>query len=691
MSKIVIGIIMLLDVGILLGVYIGVKVFKRYQKSPKNRLQRIKESQSTQINHAAKDNLSNQSIENTEDFRDNRVIDETEKTYDHHLKVSTANLAISAIRQFIYPAIAPLHLGLLSYTSFLLFQRTEESLLKEKKIGNDVFSTVFGLIGLAMSEYFALALGTWFYFIGCKVVAKTQNDSQQLFLNAFEQLPSMVWVLKNNIEIEIPLTKLQVNDIVVVNTGEVVPIDGIIIKNVAMIDQQALTGESQPAEKGIGDKVFASTIVLSGRINVKVEQTGFDTTFFKINQLLNQSANFKTEIQLRGEQWADKAALPFIGMSLLTMGILGPTGGLVILTGNFGNRIRILAPLGTLNHLKAAYQKGILIKDGRAIEGLNQVDTVLFDKTGTLTEKMPEIGKIILCDQYKEEEVLIYAAIAEHKVAHPIAKAILNKAKDSKLTSPYIDDSQYKVGYGITVNFNDKVIKVGSVRFMNLEKLSLPKKIEIAMQHSLSLGNSLVIVAVNQKIIGALEIQTVVRPEAKQMINGLRQRGIKHISIVSGDHKQPTQALAKSLNMDSFFYDVLPSEKANIVEKLQKNGKKVCFIGDGINDAVAMKTANVSISLTGASSIATDVAEVVLMDGTLEHLCELFDISNNLDIHLQNTFKITLLPTVINIAGAFLFHLGFTTAIVIKNGLFFVGAGYAMHPVKTVTEVKKKK
>ncbi len=670
---------MLLDVGILLGVYASVKIFKRYNKPLKSLPQKPIDPKTSII----KKDLNKQ-----EDFRDNRVIDETEKTYDHHLKVSTANLAISAIRQFVFPAIAPLHLALLSYTSFLLFQRTEES-IKKKKVGNDVFSTIFGLMGLAMGEYFALALGTWFYFVGCKVVAKTQNNSQQLFLNAFEQLPSKVWVLKDEVEIEIPLAKLQINDIVVVNTGEVIPVDGVIIQELAMIDQQALTGESQPAEKNIGDKVFASTIVISGKIHIQVEKTGFDTTFFKINQLLNQSANFKTEVQLQGERWADKAALPFLGISLITAVVLSPSVGLVILTGNFGNRIRILAPLGTLNHLKAAYQQGILIKDGRAIETLNHIDTVLFDKTGTLTEKYPEVGKIIACEQYDETEVLIHAAIAERKVAHPIAKAILHKAKKSELILPDIDDSKYQMGYGITVSLDDKIIKVGSIRFMELEKLILPKKIEIAMQNSHNQGNSLVVVAVNQKIIGALEIQTVVRPEIKQMLKGLRQRGIKHISIVSGDHKQPTQTLANALNMDSYFYDVLPSEKANIVEKLQQEGKKVCFVGDGINDAIAMKTANVAISLTGASSIATDVAEVVLMDGSLTHLCRLFDISKSLDTHLKNSFNITLIPTVISIAGAFLFNLGFTTAIIIKNSLFFVGVGHAVLPVKTDSEISK--
>jgi heavy metal translocating P-type ATPase len=686
---------MLSDVKILLGVYAGARFFEHYYRKKNNKkgVQKIKNSQGFLKNTVVKNTLNTTPVKNRKNFRDNKVIDENEKAYDYHLKVSTANLAISAIRQFMYPvAIAPLHLALLSYTSFMLFKRAEKSLIKEKKIGNDVFASIFGLMGLAMSEYFALALGSWFYFVGCKVVAKTQNNSQQLLMNVFEQLPSMVWVLKNNIEIEMPLSKLQINDIVVVNTGEVIPIDGIITEGMAMIDQHALTGESQPAEKGIADKVLASTIVISGRIYVKVEKTGFETTFFKIHQLLNQSAQFKTKVQLRGEEWADKAAVPFLSLSLLTASLLSPLAGLVVLTGNFGNRIRILAPLGTLNYLKSAYQKGILIKDGRAIESLNKVDTILFDKTGTLTEKIPEVGEIILCDSYEKNELLTYAAAAERKVTHPIAKAILNKANESKLSLPDIDDSKYQVGYGITVSFKNKVIRVGSLRFMLKEGLSTPPKIEKAMAHSHNQGHSLVIVAVNQQIIGAIEVQAVVRPEVKQIISDLRrQHGIKHIAIVSGDHKQPTQTLAESLGMDSYFYNILPSEKANIVEQLQKKGRNVCFVGDGINDAIALKKANISISLTGASSIATDVAEVVLMDGTLSHLSELFEVSKNLDSHLRNSFMITLLPTVINIAGASLFNFGFMTAIVIKNGLFFVGVIHTMRPLKQTLNIEAKK
>ncbi len=369
------------------------------------------------------------------------------------------------------------------------------------------------------------------------------------------------------------------------------------------------------------------------------------------------------------------------------MPILGPVGAAVILNSHISNRIRIFAPLGTLNYLSVASHKGILIKDGRALEGLSQVDTVLFDKTGTLTKELPEVGRIIPFDNYGENEILVYAAAAECKLAHPIAKAILNKAKEAHLTLPSIDDSKYQIGYGITVKLDNKIIRVGSIRFMDTEGIVLPDKMEETLAYSQTEVHSWVMVAINHKIVGAIEIQTVVRPEVTEIINGLRCRGIKHISIVSGDSKPPTQKLAKSLSMDSYFYNVLPEDKAKIVEQLQKEGKYVCFIGDGINDAIAMKKANVSISLRGATSIATDVAQVILMDGSLSNLGELFDISQDLDANLRQSLIINLMPGVINIGGAFLFHFEILTSISVNVAFYLVGVGNAMLPSrKIITE-----
>jgi Cu2+-exporting ATPase len=366
---------------------------------------------------------------------------------------------------------------------------------------------------------------------------------------------------------------------------------------------------------------------------------------------------------------------------------LGTSAGLVVLSARFGNSIRILAPLGTFTHLKLASQKGILVKDGRAIENLMKVDTILFDKTGTLTNKALEVDKLILIDDYAEDELLTYAAAAECKMTHPIAKAILAKA--SHLTLPDIDDSKYQIGFGITINIENRLIQVGSARFLKMEGIVLPDKIKQAMTHAHTIGHSLVMVAVNRQLIGAIELQSVVRSEVKQLVANLRQHGIKHIAIVSGDHKQPTRKLAEELGMDDYFYEILPQEKANIVEQLQKEGKSVCFVGDGINDAIAMKKANVSISLTGASSIATDVAEVVLMDGTLHHLTDLFNIAKQLETNLQTSLSISLVSTAINLSGAFFFNLGFASAVVIKNMVFFVGLGNAMLPLRKIEKSEK--
>jgi Cu2+-exporting ATPase len=297
-----------------------------------------------------------------------------------------------------------------------------------------------------------------------------------------------------------------------------------------------------------------------------------------------------------------------------------------------------------------------------------------------LTQEEPEVGRIIVCNHYLEEELLTYAAAAERKLTHPIAKAILNKAQEFQLTLPEIEYPNYQMGYGIKVTIEHKIIQVGSLRFMDLEGIAIPKIIEEEMAYSFNQGHSLVMVAIDHQLCGAIEIQPSIRPEIKDMIGGLRQRGLKHLAIVSGDHQYPTQKLAEELGMDSYFYEVLPENKASIVEDLQKQGHSVCFIGDGINDAIAMKKAQVSISLLGATSVATDLAQIVLMDENLSHLCQLFDIAYNLKNQLRNGLIISIAPLPIVIVGGFLFHFGIFSSIIVNQIAVLSGVSYAMKP-----------
>lgn len=680
---------MLLEMAALISVYSGIRIYEQHyaKKRLKNRIFQPQCSVKPK-----KLPLSKKAIQSAaKSARKDNVPQTIKLNHDKYLTISIINLGITFIKPFMYqPVIIPIYLGLFIHNMIPIYRITEKQ-IREKKIGLEVLITCHTSLGLILSQYAGMQIDGICYYIGHKLVAKAEGHSKKIFTDIFEQLPRKVWVLKDHVEIEMPLEQISPNDIVVVTIGEIIAIDGLIIKGMAVIDQHALTGESQPVEKKMGDKVLASTVVISGKIWIEVEQAGKETVVSQVSHILNNAAQFKTQLHLRGDEWSHKAVVPFMGTSILAYFLTGPMGALVCLISHFGTPFRVIAPLGTLNYLEVAMKKGILVKDGRALERLNQVDTILFDKTGTLTQEIPEVGKIMLCDIYGEDELLSYAAIAEQKLSHPIAKAIINKAKAFKLDLPDIEDSKYQIGYGVTVTFEDQMIQVGSQRFMEMEGISIPDQIENTMRHSHHQGHSLVMVAINSRLIGAIEIQVVVRSEVKQLISDLRQNGIKYIAIVSGDQKQPTQKLAEQLGMDGYFYEVLPPEKANIVEKLQNEGKVVCFVGDGINDTIAMKKADISISLTGASSIATDVAQIILMEENLYHIIELLKLSRNLDVNLKTGFGILLVPSIIGIGGAFLSNIGFITVIAIKNISFLAAMANAISPLKSLKQLNQDK
>lgn len=633
---------MLESLGILIAIYMADKVFESIKKN--------------RINKKYQSNAPKKSVS---------LKNETA----HYSKTSLSALSLSAA-SVPFPGLKLLSLGVTSYCCVPIIKQAENSLIKEKKFRNDVLSALLMTGSIATGYYFTAAFAAWLFHFGSKVIANTRNHSEKMLANVFEQPKGKIWILKENIEIEVPLESLDINDIVVVNTGEVIPIDGRITEGMAMIDQHSLTGESVPAEKSIGEQVFASTLMVRGKIFVKVQKAGKDTLTFKLGNILKHTSDFKTRTQSKGEEWADKVAVPLLCAGGLSLPIVGASSALAVINSSPGNMIRVFASIQTLNHLTIAAERGILIKDGRVLETLSKVDTVIFDKTGTLTEEQPKVGEILIYNGYEKESVLRYAATTEKKIMHPYAKAILEKARESELTLYEIEDSEYHIGYGITACIENNIIKTGSLRFMEMEGIVIPDKIKEMMRKPSDKGSSYVIVAINSQLIGAIEIQPKIRSEVKRVISELRQRGIKHILIVSGDHRQPTMQLANHLELDGYFFNILPENKADIVEQLQNEGKFVCFVGDGINDTIAMKKANVSISLSGASSVATDVAQVVLMDGSLSYMPDLFDISKELNNHLQQILVIGLGGGVTIISGAIFLGFGALSSLVLGGIVF---------------------
>ncbi len=557
-------------------------------------------------------------------------------------------------------------LYLVSLKAIDVVKRAWHTVTIKKKFSGDVTIVIF-FIGMLGGGYFlGFAVTSWFYTLVTYLTVKTEDHSKRSLVHLFGEQPRFVWIWVDGVEVQIPFEQVEIGQIIMVQAGETIPVDGIITEGVAMIDQHLLTGEAQAIEKTVGESVFMATVMLSGRLQIRVERTGQHTVAAQVGQILNQTLDFKETLQSRAIVWIDQIALPLVALSGVTWAVLGLSPALGVLMAYPGYRLLFLNPLSMLGFLHIASEHGILVKDGRSLELLNEVDTIVFDKTGTLTLDQPHVSQIHAYNNFRPAELLRFAAIAEHKQSHPIAQAILQAAQAQNLELPPIDAANYQIGFGITVTFQGQTIRVGSQRFMAQEGIAMLPEFAAEQLRCHHLGHHLVMVACNETFMGALELQSTLRPEAQHVTQQLKARGFKLV-IISGDHEAPTQYLAESLGIESYYAQVLPKDKATLVARLEAEGRKVCFVGDGINDAIALKKATSSISLRGATTIATDTAQIVLMDAHLEQLVQLFDLAKQYDQNIKFNFKAATIPNVVYIGGAYLFGWGFITALVIQQ------------------------
>jgi Cu2+-exporting ATPase len=557
----------------------------------------------------------------------------------NYLRGNTAALLLFAV-SFAYPVLRLPAIVLSIYSCAPIYRRAFNAVVRERRLKNDVLNGLVVTGTLVTQHFFVTALYTFISNLGTVVVQRSQGYSEEMLKGVFNRKVTTVWALREGVELETPIEAVQIDDLIVIHTGELIPLDGVIVKGAVTVDQHMLTGESIPAEKAVDDEVFASTVVIAGYAWVKVTKTGQNTVVAKIENVLEGTSHFKTSIQLKGESWADAAAAPILGLGVFLWPIQGAGVATAVFNCSPGNGIRLSASAQTLTHIILASQRNILIKDGRVLEQLMEIDTVVFDKTGTLTEDRHEVTRILRAgDGFDEKEILYYAAATEQKVSHPLARAIIERADLEELVLPDVSqaDSRYQVGMGVAATVEDKTVMVGSIRFIQRLEIEIPDAFQEEIEQSVAQGLSVVLIVIDGALAGAIEIRARLRPEILDVIQNLRERGIRHLYILSGDQLEPTRQLAAFLGLDGYFHNVSPEDKSSVIERLQQEGKKVCFIGDGINDVIAMKKANVSVSMSGASNIATDVAQVVFMSGSLAEMEHLLDVAKNLKRKLLMT------------------------------------------------------
>lgn len=578
---------------------------------------------------------------------------------------AVATLGLAVVSPLVSPVLGVIAAGSLIHMLIPVTRDWSKKLVKEKKFDPNMLWTS-GALGLIVTNHIVLSAScAVLYHSGRRLVLRTEDQSRTELINIMGEQPSTVWVLNEGVEIEVPFESLKTGDVLIVSAGQMIPIDGEIVWGDASIDQQRLTGESQPTEKTIGDEVFAATVVLSGQVRVEVLKTGDQTVATQIGKMLNDTVDYRSTTVLRTEAVFERMTVPILGTAGVATALFGPVGGVAILCNMPVTAMGFISSLNVLTHLKKTSRVGILVKDGRALEMLQEVDTVVFDKTGTLTLEQPSVGAIHSNGSFTQSELLRYAASVEMKQSHPIASALCQAAFDRQLEPYDITEPDYEMGYGIAAQVNGHYVRVGSERFMLRSDIHLSDDSRQHQSRCDADGTSLVYVAIDGHLEGMIELSSSVRPEAQEVVASLQARGLELI-IISGDREQATRKMAAHLGIGRYFAEVLPQDKGELIDQLQSQGRRVCFIGDGINDTIALKKAKTSISFSGATSAATDTAQMILMDGNLSSLPKLFEISEQFNTNTNRTLRALLIPVGVSVFGVFFLH----------TGVAFAGAAY---------------
>ncbi|WP_334331986.1 copper-translocating P-type ATPase [Companilactobacillus sp. HBUAS59544] len=485
--------------------------------------------------------------------------------------------------------------------------------------------------------------------------------------NAIEKLVDLqakeAEVMRDGQLVKIPLEEVVTGDLIRVKPGQKIAVDGVITEGSSTIDESMVTGESMPVAKNVGDKVIGSTINSNGTFMFKAEKVGKDTMLSQIVELVKKAQNSHAPIQNLTDKVSEIFVPAVLILSILTFLVwyvfLGATVAQALI---FGVSVVVIAcpcalglatPTALMVGTGRGAKMGILIKNGEVLEEVNDVKTVVFDKTGTITKGKPEVTDIV-----GDENVLAIASAMEESSEHPLAQAILDKAKEKSVTK--FDVTQFKAieGKGVSAKVNGQTAFVGNDKLLNDAEIKPEMKDQmIQLQNE---AKTVVFVGLDNKIIGLIAIQDAPKETSKEAIATLKARGLKTV-MLTGDNERVAKAIADEVGIDSVIADVLPSDKADHVKALQKDGK-VAFVGDGINDAPALTMADVGIAMGSGTDIAIESGGIVLMKNDLRDVAKALELSrktfNRIKLNLFWAFVYNVLG--IPVAAGLFFTLGLT-------------------------------
>ena len=537
-----------------------------------------------------------------------------------------------------------------------IFKLAATNVVRDFDLTAGVMVSIAMIAAMIVGEYSAAAMVAFMMLVG----EMLENFTMARADNALDELeslvPEIVTIRRDDQDVEIPLGSLCVGDLVLVRPGGRIPADGTVASGSAAVDQSSITGESIPIDKLAGDGVFAGTLCSAGALEITVNAIGPETTLGNMITLVKEARSTQAPVERVANRYAKYLTPMAMGIAILTY----------FITGDIMRSITVLivvcpcslvwaTPTAVVAAVGNAANRGVLIKDGTAMEQIGKVDIVALDKTGTLTLGKPSLKEIVALDGYQPDRILSLAASAERSSEHPLGRAIVDAARDATLEVSVAEDFRALPGLGIQARVDGVDIVIGH-RMLEENQILMQTQVKDQISDIESRGNTVIPVAFDSTMAGLIVISDTVRPESRAAIEDLKALGIQEVVLISGDNSAVAQSIGTELGVDRVHAETLPEEKLDFIRGMQAKGLKVAYVGDGVNDAPALAVADVGIAMgTIGTNVAMETADIVLLTDRIERLPYLIDLSRAMLKKVRNnvifSMSMNILAVALSVAG----------------------------------------
>lgn len=566
--------------------------------------------------------------------------------------------------------------------------------LREKHFDTDLLMVMAAIGAAFLGEFAEGALLLFLFSLGHALEERALDRARRAVSALADLAPKTALVRRNGKEQELPVESLQLEDIVIVRPGVRIPVDGNILDGNSAIDQSSVTGESLPVDKTPGDQVFAGTVNGEGALEVKVTRVAKDSTLARVMKMVEEAQSQKSPTQQTVEKF-ERVFVPVVLVLTVLIIVAPPLFGfpfresflraMTLLVAASPCALALGTPATILAGVAQAARNGVLIKGGAHLENLGRLKAIAFDKTGTVTHGQPEVTDIVVVPESgrTETEMLSLAAGAESRSAHPLAEAVVRAAQARGVIASDMNKVESLTGRGLQALYNGKAIWIGNRKLMDEAMVTIPAEALQKADAFQQAGKTLMWVAEEKTAIGLIALADTLRKEAAPTMKALKETGVAHTIMLTGDNTRSAAAIAKEVGLTEFRAELMPEDKVTVIRDLVREYQHVAMIGDGVNDAPALANATVGIAMGGAGTdVALETADVALMGDDLSKLPFAVGLGRaTRSIILQNLIVslgviafliVTSLTGIVSIGIAIIFHEG-STLVVVANALRLLG------------------